>query len=306
VLLEVPVSGFARPRTLPLASASLSLSNAVTLLAEAVHQEDTGSAVFGISQRSDGPVLLLRPLEGLHPVTALLEWRAPRRWSALGVIAQGTARNLDRSNPRRVALVTGLSRAGQSATVVVGPDGPLHTGGAQQGPDSSAFSGRIADALARALALPTAPPERRVGELWAAMWLERVLDAWEHTRTPTLSWDAVVGMHPFAILNSIGPSDLPDAPQAACSTLSQHPFNQLSWEDLRRVTARGDAGLLGVSPALARWLDEGSYSRWVLDDLPPLEVLLDTADARLPRALRRPIRQVASLADLVPPPPPRR
>jgi len=124
----------------------------------------------------EGFDLGIRPLEDDRSVVeALSGFSAPSEWMAIGVVTEGTARHLvdTTSERRRVRCVHLVDRTGASASTL-----------RLQGEAASVFGGdddhgrgRIDDACRRALELPTAPPTRSTIELWALVWLDRVLAA---------------------------------------------------------------------------------------------------------------------------------
>jgi hypothetical protein len=145
--------------------------------------------------------------------------------------------------------------------------------------------GVVADACRRALGLPTAPPPGSTRELWALLWLDRVVDAAAGGgpgARPT-TWPALARLHPAA-----GPHGDPTAAAlhpvalaAAAGTLAA------AWPWHRLRADPGAIPLPGARPApgLEAWMDDGMWARWLLSHLPAAGDLLSAVRALLPPAL---------------------
>ena len=150
--------------------------------------------------RVTGPIhpeveLGLRSLDpGSHPFDVLAGFEAPDDWAVFGLRTTGRARHLDdptaaaapggehvpRRSPRPRGVGAALRRRRRSS----------HPGPAE---------GTIPDLCRRVLGLPTAPAPRTTAALWAAMWLDRLIDRWgqPHRRRDLLSsWAQVAILHP--------------------------------------------------------------------------------------------------------------
>lgn len=219
----------------------------------------------------------LKALEdGASAVEYLRGFSAPRHWHTLGVISEGSASHLNEEGTRvtgaagRVRVVHLVHRSGASTSVLRQPQlEPLVF--------SHPPGGRIDDYCRRALGIGCAPPRCSTLELWSTIWLDELISQVPRT------WPHAAELHPAVRVLRSGPG--------ACSDLS--PADELiafgralakvaPWEKLRTESASGRSMFRGFSPELARWLDEGSFSREVLGGWPPWEDLADAASDLLP------------------------
>jgi hypothetical protein len=252
----------------------------------------SGGALLCAGEPLSGPgSLAWFPLAGAHPLDLLLGLDAPRHWAALGVACTGRAHTAS-ARPEPVAVTILLDRAGaaagvlrRGATVSDMPDRP---------------EGVVADACRRALGLPTAPPPGSTRELWALLWLDRVVDAAAGGgpgARPT-TWLALARLHPAA-----GPHGDPTAaalhpaagPHGDPTAAALHPVAlaaaagtlAAAWPWHRLRADPGAIPLPGARPApgLAAWMDDGMWARWLLSHLPAAGDLLSAVRALLPPAL---------------------
>ncbi len=221
--------------------------------------------------------LALHPLSGPDPVRDLFGFVAPLTWSAFGLVASGRTRALGGSTPHPggdQAVLVGLliSRRGEVASLTWAPH-PLDTSG-------ESAVGRIPDACRRSLGLATEAPQAQVVELWATLWLERVLSdvlVEPGPRTwPELAWSFPA----FGVLSGSRSSSASlDAVVSA-----GHAAQVWSWGDLRRMHAAGTVASFGIDPADAAWMDDGMFSREALGGLPRLsDLVIELGDLLAPR-----------------------
>lgn len=262
-----------------------------------------GPALVRVRPTDDGVDLGLWALPaGTNPVDALIGTTVGPRWSAVGVVTEGSARSLDhdldaglgdesRGSPVVVAVL--VDRYGHVAHRVAARDrsrSPRTTG---------APEGRVVDGLRRALGLPTPPPSTASGPWWATLWLDRIVAdvATEPASRRTLL--ALAELHPL-----VG-SGL--APRDATVLHRIEPGPSLAgWETMRCALASTDTAarssehairqalLPVVSPAQARWFDQGSFARWLEASLPPRPVLLAATDALLAPRLAQALREAVA------------
>jgi hypothetical protein len=247
---------------------------------------------------SEGFDLGVRPIDdGASVVEALAGFTAPSDWSAIGVVTEGNARHLaNRDERRRVRCVHLVDRTGASGSTLrlQGDDVSVLTDN-----DGHRPSGRIDDACRRALGLPTAPPEHSSAELWAIVWLERLL---EHRgcSPPSMRfpWHEAAGLHPAVAL--VVADDPTCAAEAAkeLGRLGEVLAQVHSWPVLRVACAAGDWPVEGVPADVAEWLDDGAFSRWVLGELPSLEQLAAAACDVVPPSVARRLRAVLTTWEL--------
>jgi hypothetical protein len=130
--------------------------------------------------------------------------------------------------------------------------------------------GRLLDSMRRAFALPTAAPTTPSTALVGRIWLGVVADACRDGMV-ALGWEQVRRLHPaVALMASHGMAVTDETVDAALRLAPQ----VWSWEWLRQQTAEGRWAADLVAPALADWMDEGMFSRWVLDETRGIDELL--------------------------------
>ncbi|MEY2453049.1 MAG: hypothetical protein QOD92_2623 [Acidimicrobiaceae bacterium] len=285
---------------------SAALPRLATALDEAAEQEGWGQPPLLVritewsaaKAPSEGFDLGVRPIDdGSSVVEALAGFTAPAEWSAIGVVTEGNARHLvQRDERRRVRCVHLVDRTGASGGTLrlQGEDATILSGGDEHKP-----SGRIDDACRRALGLPTAPPAHTSTELWAIVWLERLLEhrgcAPSSMRFP---WREAAGLHPaIALVVAEDPTSAGEAAQQL-GRLGEVLAQVHSWPVLRMACAAGDWPVDGVPAAVAAWLDDGAFSRWVLGELPRLDQLAAAACEVVPPSVARRVRAVLSTWEL--------
>lgn len=254
---------------------------------------------------SDDPTVLAFGFEvleaGRHPLDALLGFVAPPSWRALGVVCFGwAAPALDVDEARhtasgvrpsrhpercRVRVTTLVDRRGEERATATLEDGTVV---------DEPGAGTVTDALRRCLRLPTAPPPVPSAELFAALWLGNVAAAGR-----AMSWAEVALRHPaIQLLDRGGHRPQPEELIGAGRSLHR----ALTWERLRSRAATGrlDGGI-DLDPAVAAWMDDGMFARWVLGGLAPLPLLLGECAVHLsPDVLRR-VRRALRAWNLDPP-----
>lgn len=244
-------------------------------------------AELGESTEAFGhPVFVrLRPgltLEGMRRRHDVWGWTAPVDDAAVGVVATARLRPLDEASEIPARLRPGLGGGIRTACLVT-RDGEI--GWDMRLPDGSYFrktpsEGRMLDVLRRTLGLATPPPQVPPGRLVAIIWLltiDRMCRHWPGRMT----WSDVLDAN-------LGAGEMAEAaPDADAETLIRVLACLRTWEDYRQTTvALGECDL--CDPALAAWMDEGMFCRYVLDELPPMEQLLAEVRPRLvPAAARR-------------------
>ncbi len=141
--------------------------------------------------------------------------------------------------------------------------------------------GLIIDVMLRAFGLSTPRPSRSVSWYWLVVWLA---DLATHEPCPQLI-DAA-RWHP-----GIDPRDLDSLSEGDIERLvacaHREHAARTGWEGVRLAATRGWLDLGFCPPALASWLDEGSLSRWMADQLPHPGELECWIDANLSGRTRR-------------------
>jgi hypothetical protein len=273
------------------------LTHLVVVLCEAVADADH-DAVVGVRLGAPaGTELFIRPTDaGRSCLEGLLGFEAPSSWDAVGVAATGKSHVIEAgphgasgaTGERGSPLVVGflLTRRREAVMASGPPDGPFR---AVHGP----VTGRVADACARALGLATSPVTTASPlDWWARRWLE-VLAARAAAGRPATTWAEVVAAFPAAVPTVEGrdPVELSRSGRLLAVT---HP-----WPELRGRCAAGLGPIDGVTPELARWMDDPMFARWCCDASPPLAFLAREVCAGLPVAVARQLGWVLRSWDVV-------
>ena len=253
-------------------------------LEQAVHDGGWGGPpVLLAVTDDDAPIAMPAPSNSGDLVTDLLGLRAPPDWQAVGVVVEGRAHPYDpdaaeryrfvRSDtPRRCRVAHVVDRSGGSA-------GVMRMEGSEPrslGSGETSSGGRMVDACRRILGLPTAPPPEATHELWASMWLDRlVADAADPTRSgPVVSWEAAAVRHPAAeVVLEADPSLRRDVVRHL-ETLGRAMDGAKGWTHLRQECAAGRWAVPGLTPEAAGWMDDGMFARWTTSEFPPVGDLL--------------------------------
>jgi len=245
-----------------------------------------------------GSPLAWFPLEGAHPLDVLLGFTAPAHWPALGVSCAGRGRVLAGGGPptgpaarpvaEPVRVTVLLDRAGAAAGVVRRGD--------RTTPLADPPQGTVADACRRALGLPTAPPPPSTLGLWTLVWLDRLVErAATGPGTAPGSWPEVARLHPAAgPAGGHHPGGVPDPAglAAAAAALAE----AWPWHRLRAEPTLADVPGPPVPEALAAWMDDGMWARWLLARLPARADLLAAVHALLRPDLAAAVAAVAGAA----------
>jgi hypothetical protein len=244
---------------------------------ELVHQSasDTGPAVALIGTRHDAFEVAFWPVPEryAHPADPLVGYLAPTQWDAIALLTPGWLRPLDDAaeswasadGPTRITAL--VDRHGAAISVIDRPDGPCTL--------RSVPLGWVPDALARALGLATPPPAESTAAWVEAQWLDRIAPGILGQFDEATTWDWLVARHPLA-------GDLPHPSPASLAARTFTAALDTPWSVLRDRNAPSLAQLHGgqhpmsgdLAVAPAQWFDDGAYSRWVMRQMPPLDLLL--------------------------------
>jgi hypothetical protein len=230
----------------------------------------------------------IRPtVDGEGVVSTLAGFRAPIHWHVLGVATEGNGFHTDDGGRRRIGsagrvrVVHLVHRSGVSASAMRRQDDqPVVT--------SATPVGRVDDYLRRALDIAAAPPPVTTLELWALQWLDSLL-----LHEP-VTWPDAVHLHPAVTL-------LQSDERSRCAVggafeedivdIGRSLADVATWERMRTECSAGRWGNELVSPAMARWFDDGSFSRAVLEDWPPLADLAAAVLDLLPLPVGRQVSE---------------
>lgn len=261
------------------------------------HPSGARPALVRLRTVRDQVELALQPLPAdVAPADALLGMVVPRRWSAAGVVAGGTAHHLERAVHHAVTLVVLVDRSGHCAHRVTDDTGAVVVSSDERP------GGRLLDLLLRSLAQPTPPPEHGPRRWWVAAWLDAIVACVAEAPGALSSFDDALALHPLAERRSGI-----DGAQAA--TVLDGEVLASGWPDLRHALSdeppparpalgAARAALHGhLDAAVAQWMDDGCLERWLLGELPPVHQLLAAAETLLPVVLAEQVRAhvVASL-----------
>ncbi len=246
-------------------------------LVEIVHEgaADAGPSVALVGTRHHAFELAFWPVPERysHPADPLIGYLVPEQWDAIALLATGRLRALDGADeawssatgPTRVTAV--LDRHGAAISVIDRPGGP-HT-------LRTVPEGWVPDALACALGLATPPPAESTAAWVEAQWLDRIAPGILGRFDEATTWDWLVARHPLA-----GKLPHPSPASLGARTFTyalDTPWSTLRLRDAPSLASlHGDlhpmSGDLGVEPA--QWFDDGAYYRWVMRQMPPLDLLL--------------------------------
>jgi hypothetical protein len=123
------------------------------------------------------------------------------------------------------------------------------------------------------------------------VWLDRVLAAQAITEAGSRPrWAAVAELHPAIAL--VVHDDPQRRGKAADSIvrLGELLADVHSWPVLRASCAAGEWPVDDITPAVAAWLDDGAFSRWVVGGFPPIEQLAQGTCAALSPSVARRVR----------------
>jgi hypothetical protein len=245
----------------------------------------------------------------------LLGWHAPADVAALGLLATGRASRSAEGDAKRCAtdqlgglrdgdvvrIVVAVGRDGTTLGELVSGDTVVH-----HPPEG----GRLHDALHRALGLQTAAPPAPAATLTATIWLGRLASSDAPGRLgpslpqpPVGTWRQALLLHPAAapLVADTARSPVDGAAGAPGATLPSEEelitairLSGRVWDWARLRTGAAEYGQLAeLCPApLAAWMDDGMFSRWVLDQLTPLPVLARRVGSVLPPELCTRARQL--------------
>jgi hypothetical protein len=173
----------------------------------------------------------------------------------------------------------GLMRAGEAVTPL--PERPV---------------GTVADACRRALGLATAPAPPSTLELWTLAWLDRLVEvaAGGGGRARLGTWAQVAGLHAAVgpLTGTAAGASGPGALAASARALAgAWPWARLR-ADPRVVPLPGGP----PSAALATWMDDGMWARWLLGRFPAVDDLVTAVHALLPAVLAEGVDRVVRAA----------
>lgn len=248
------------------------------------------------------------------PVTALRGTSLPATWDAIGVVARGTARRVDgrtqdaTADDRPIGFAVLVARTGQitsairdradrslitTAAMRLPSDGAdPASGGSPSATDGDRFpsstadstlvpaDGRLLDACCRHLGLRTPPPDTAPSLALATLWIDRIIETVLANPERPHRWFRLVGLHPLVGLFHLRPSEL--VADGRLERTVRQSSTDLTWPSLRDACADGRLDVPGVPAEHARWFDDGSFCRALMESLPSPVDGLHLLEAMLP------------------------
>lgn len=221
-----------------------------------------------------------------HPSELLLGFTAWEEWWAVGLLTTGWAAPMETepTNPYaaherpsahpdavRMRMLVMVDRDGTTVSKVECTDGRTI---------DEPGEGYLLDLLRRTVGVPTPPATNSTSELLTAMWLMSIQGAaaderGDHGRR--LSWNRVARLHPaLDLLAKSGERRMSQPAQLVPAARAMH--NVMTWTRVREQCIEHSWLAPLIRPDVARWMDEGLLSRYLLTEIPPLADL--TREAR--------------------------
>ena len=131
--------------------------------------------------------------------------------------------------------------------------------------DVEAELGPVIDVGRRALGLETPEELTSAVEVLDVFWLDSIISLTLRLgTTEPLNWASISMLHPL-----VNQESSPKQIRELRETIN------LSWEDFRNRASNPRSPWPGMDPAIASWLDEGSFARWCIADLPDKGTLIE-------------------------------
>jgi hypothetical protein len=258
---------------------SFSLDRAIELADSAVDRRPGSALVAELGRRPSA----LAPTA--HPYGALVGLTCPATVQAVASTYEVDVRVRSQTNRcrRDGRIGVAVTRSGGSVARFRSADrGELLTLGQLDGP--------LVDIGHRALGLSTPPCNRTPLALVDAAFVDGVLRSLLEADlgTPRPSWFDLSARHPLAGSITITPAALLDRRRALAG---------LTWSGVRQgIIEHGETPHREMTPALAGWLDDGSFGRWLFAPYPePDQAFADVCellDAPTSAALRESLAPV--------------
>jgi hypothetical protein len=199
-----------------------------------------------------------------HPdLETMVGFTAPPPCQALASVGYGWAHPMDDDCPllqpgerRRTRVVCLLSRAGDMAGYLRDSTSVL----IREPPTV----GRVPDLMRRCFGLPTPPPDQSSHAVLGAIWLNHI-GARGDIADRALMWREVAELHPVIAVAAAGGVEVPAAQFARIIELGAEVWN---WSHLLSQATTPGCWVADLLPDGAPgWMDEGIFSRWLVDAL---------------------------------------
>lgn len=219
------------------------------------------------------------PAAAPHPADPLVGFLAPAPWEAIGLVSTGRLVDLagGADPPRRLAEGPARERSRVVVTVVADRSGGFASVVDRPSSDLQLLEdppeGWVADVLARALGRSTPPPTDRLSRVVEGHWLDAIARLVLHQPGQVRTWTRLARLHPLA-------PEGPACPGTVLAERSEALDLESSWARMRRFFADRPPPDAPAHPPggrqvpLSQWFDDGSFSRWIQRNLPPLDSLL--------------------------------
>jgi len=239
--------------------------------------EDGEPALIGFGDEE----VAVKPLDGLHPATALEGFEVPPSWWAIGVFCTGRILHAPdtpsgRTNRISMRMATAITRNN-------GEFGWIERNGSGREGGLGPSIGRVPDSLRRALDLPTPPPPAPTDALFAAWWLAELAD-----RRCT-KWREAAQLHPATKLHAIAGEALP---AEWLIDVARALGRVWGWNDIREQVAAEQTKMARIDAATAAWMDAGMFSREVLSTVPDLATAMARVRKRCSQSVARRAQEV--------------
>ncbi len=212
---------------------------------------------------------------------ALVGWWAPAEVWAIGVVAGGTATLLADGSvtEERCQVACVVDRWGEaSGRIRFASSVDCHREDVLY---EAPQDGRLLDILRRCMRLDTAPASDPVSGVLSLLWLVDVAIEAERQGS-ALRWADAVRFHPVASLldgstRDHGGGD-PTATRRSGDTLESlidQALETWGWADVLQRCVEGHVTISDVTPEVASWMDEGTFSRWLAEGVRGADVIIE-------------------------------
>lgn len=226
-----------------------------------------GSLLLDLRSSTD---YLIRELGSTHPVDVLPATYAPPGSVGLALVVPGRVRHGDHpdvpvGDEVRAAQIVYADGA-SSAVVQLSGHSMI---------DHRPAPSRLGDLLFRMLRLPTPRLKQSAGIYWAAVWLNEIFGSTrESDFEPPVGVAEMVSWHP-----AIDPREVIGLSQSELEELvvqrHRDHTSLATWSAIRASARAGWLELGRCPPPVADWLDDDSFGRWLMSDLPSVAELAE-------------------------------
>ena len=125
--------------------------------------------------------------------------------------------------------------------------------------------GPAVDVGRRVLGMATPPESTSPSDVLDVFWLDGIIsEVLRPAPSDSLDWPSVSVLHPL--------TDRPIEPWRLRNRRLRLP---LGWDAFRHRASNASSPWPGMDPSIAGWLDDGSFARWCLADLPDRDTILE-------------------------------